>query len=99
MACGERGSGGANHFYIIRAGDEFGRLEFQRGGILEAGINGITNESLLAVVIDRLEGFQSGNFACRENAIALTRIQEALMWLNKRTADRLARGVEGKEEK
>lgn len=49
----------------------------------------------MAVVIDRLQGFQSGQYACRDNAIALTKLEEALMWLNKRTNDRIARGVEG----
>lgn len=53
------------------------------------------NEALLAVLEDRLIGFQSGQYACRENAVALTKIQEAMMWLQKRTRDRMARGVEG----
>lgn len=52
-------------------------------------------EALLAVVIDRLRGFQSGPYGCRENAVALTKIEEATMWLQKRTRDRMARGVEG----
>jgi hypothetical protein len=71
-------------------------IDFQNGPIQERGVNGVQNEDLLAVVIHRLQGFQSGSFSCRENAIALTKIQEALMWLEKRTADRKARGVEGK---
>lgn len=70
-------------------------IHFQNGPIAEAGVNGISNEVLLAIVEDRLLGFQSGQFACRENAIALTKIQEAMMWLQKRTRDRVARGVEG----
>lgn len=70
-------------------------IRFQNGPIGEAGVNGISNEALLAIVEDRLLGFQSGQFACRENAVALTKIQEAMMWLQKRTRDRLARGVEG----
>lgn len=53
------------------------------------------NEALLAIVEDRLQGFQSGQYACRENALALTKLQEAMMWLQKRTRDRMARGVEG----
>lgn len=75
------------------------RIEFQNGPIAEVGVNGISNEALLAVVEDRLLGFQSGQYACRENAIALTRIQEAIMWLQKRTRDRMARGVEGTNSK
>lgn len=70
-------------------------IRFQNGPIVESGVNGISNEALLAIVEDRLLGFQSGKYACRENAIALTKIQEAMMWLQKRTRDRVARGVEG----
>ena len=53
------------------------------------------NEDLIAIVIDRMQGFQSGQFKCRENAVALTKLEEALMWLRKRTQDREDRGVEG----
>ncbi len=70
-------------------------IRFQDGPVAEAGANGISIEALLAVVEDRLLGFQSGNYATRENAVALTKIQEAMMWLHKRTRDRMARGVEG----
>jgi len=56
-------------------------------------------EDLLNIVVDRLESFQSGDFACRENALALTKVQEALHWLNHRTADRIDRDVEGKSVK
>ena len=59
------------------------------------GVNGVTHEAQLAIVIDRLQGFQSGKYACRENAIALTKLQEAQMWLQSRTRARMARGVEG----
>lgn len=68
---------------------------FQNGPIQESGVNGVSGEALLAIVIDRIRSFQSGKYACRENAIALTHCEEALMWLQKRTRDRLARGVEG----
>lgn len=57
--------------------------------------DGTTNEELLAVLIDRLNHLQA-KFPCRENAIALTHMETALLWLDKRTADRKARGVEGK---
>lgn len=70
-------------------------IRFQNGPIAEAGVNGISNEALLAVVEDRLLGFQSGQYACRENAIALTKLQESMMWLQRRTRNRVARGVEG----
>lgn len=71
------------------------RLFFQNGPIKEVGINGITNEALLAVVADRLRNFQRGPFACKENALAFQRIQEALGALHSRTARREKAGVEG----
>lgn len=76
----------------------FACIRFQRNPIKEAGVNGCHNEDLIAIVIDRLQAFQSGQFNCRENAIAITKLEEALMWLNKRTSDRVARGVEGTSE-
>ena len=57
--------------------------------------NGAFVEDVIAAAIQRIEHYQSSIFACRENAIALTHLETALLWLNKRTADREARGVEG----
>lgn len=57
--------------------------------------NGTTLEEMLRVSIERLQDL-NGRFACRENSLAITKMQEALMWLNARTADRVSRGVEGK---
>lgn len=70
-------------------------IRFQNGPIGEVGVNGISQEALLAIVEDRLASFQAGPYACRENAVALTKVQEAMMWLQKRTLDRMRRGVEG----
>lgn len=95
----EPGAGNACHVYeVTQTGygqTSLTSVRFQNGPIQENDVNGCQNEDLLAIVIDRLQGFQSGNFSCRENAIALTKCQEALMWLEKRTADRVARNVEG----
>jgi hypothetical protein len=74
-------------------------IAFQGGPIAEAGVNGVSNEAILAVLIDRIQGFQSGEFSCRENAVALTHLETAMMWLQKRTRDRMARGVEGTMQK
>ena len=57
--------------------------------------DGTTNEEVLRVLIDRMQ-FLQAKFPCRENAIVITKLEESLMWLEKRTRDRLARGVEGK---
>ena len=92
------GAGGANHQYKVEfpEGKFDIEINFQKGPINEEGVNGITQEVLLAIVIDRLRSFQAGPFACRENALALTKVEEALMWLKSRTFARMARGVEGK---
>ena len=60
--------------------------------------DGTTNEELLKILIDRLNYLQA-KFPCRENAIVITKLEESLMWLNKRTEDRAARGVEGSNQK
>ena len=57
--------------------------------------NGTTVEEMLRVSIERLQDL-NGRFSCRENSIALTKMQEALMWVNERTGEREKRGVEGK---
>lgn len=94
----EPGSGGACHAYRISGmnnPDFYCELFFQDGAIKEVGVNGITQEALLAIVIDRLRGFQSGQFACNENARALSHVKRALRQLQVRTLTRIARGVEG----
>lgn len=92
----EPGPGGANHKYECSLPDGSTTLiAFQNGPILEAGVNGLTHEALIAIVVDRMQAFQSGPFACRENALALTKLEEAQMWLLQRTRNRMVRGVEG----
>lgn len=70
-------------------------IRFQNGPIKEHGVNGITQEALLAVVIDRLRSFQAGPFASEYNQEALVHTEQALHALQRRTRERLARGVEG----
>jgi hypothetical protein len=69
---------------------------FQNGPINEHGVNGITQEALLAIVEDRLTCFQGGPFACVENADALSHVRLAMQVLQNRTRERMSRGVEGK---
>ena len=76
----------------------YSTILFQNGPIPEVGVNGVTHEALLAILIDRLRSFQAGPYACRENALALTKLEEALHWLAARTSARVARGVEGTRE-
>lgn len=97
-------NGGASHLYVMRVHPGPGRtltephvqtLLFQHGPIGDVGVNGITHEVLLAILRDRLECFQKSKYACRENALALTKLEEAAMWLESRTKARVVRGVEG----
>lgn len=103
----EHGPGNACHRYEIGWGggpDDMSDanptyIAFQNGPVSEAGVNGISIEALLAIVEDRLDCFQSGPFACRENAGALSKVRDAMIWLQKRTLDRISRGVEGTSQK
>lgn len=100
FAIDEPGSGGANHCYrmsyTLKNGSSMNaHIEFQNGPIAEAGVNGITQEVLLAIVADRLECFQKGPFACAENEEALRWVKGAQEVLFKRTRERMERGVEG----
>jgi len=91
---------GSSHVYHIIASTDKGErllceVTFQKGPIRENGVNGITQEALLAIVEDRLIGFQNGPFACAANDEALRHVQKAMHALHSRTRDRLNRGVEG----
>lgn len=108
ITAGPLGEGGASTEYRIRLEritDESGPIreydyldiKFQSGDPREE-VNGFTNEALLSVLIDRMEGFQSGPFKSREGALVLTKLEEALHWMFARTLDRRFRGVEGKKE-
>jgi|SRR3990167_3536089 len=60
--------------------------------------NGAFVETIISAAVQRIEFYQTaanGKFKCRENAIAITKLEEALLWLNKRTQDREERKVEG----
>lgn len=70
---------------------------FQNGPVPTNGVNGLTQEALLAVSADRLRCFQAGPFASDDNAEALIHIEAALECLHRRTRNRIARDVEGKE--
>lgn len=102
------GNGGANHRYLIlRAGTEngdnplrpediVGDIQMQHGPrYAENSISGLTTADLLEIARDQLTAFQQGEMATRDAAVALTHIETALLWLNKRTEDRAERGVLG----
>lgn len=107
FAIDEIGNGGANHEYEIVPTVEAANytkpmtsIQFQNGPRKDhSSVSGVLDVDLLEIVRDRLKGFQSGPFACRENACALTHIEEALMWMNRRVEDRIERCVLGTNEK
>ncbi len=70
-------------------------INFQNGPVKEHGVNGITNEALLAIILHRLRVLNQ-TYPCRENSLAITNIEQGLMWLERRTQDRQKRGVEGR---
>lgn len=104
-AVDERGNGGANHEYLIRTSldgciQDLASVQFQNGARKETGsIHGVIDTDLLEIVRHRLQCFQAGPFNSRENAIALTHIEGALMWMNRRVEDRIERNVLGRNEK
>ena len=75
------------------------KIKFQEGALKEHGLNGILDKDLISIVLCRLQHFQKSEFATRENAIAITKLEEALMWMNKRNANRVMRKVQGTNEK
>lgn len=96
----EKGNGGANHLYEIISNNvtrnTMGIIQFQNGARKEENsIHGVLDTDLLEICRHRLQCFQAGPYATRENAVALTHIEEALMWMNKRVEDRIERNVLG----
>lgn len=91
------GPGGAHHTYHIDMPEgNLAIIKFQNGPRnAEGSIPGVLDTDLLEIVRDRLRCFQNGDYSCRENALALTCIEEALLWMNKRVEDRAERNVLG----
>lgn len=75
-------------------------INFQKGPRNEGNsTHGAIDTDLLEIVRHRLQQFQKGEFSTRENSIALTHIEEALLWLNKRVEERFEREVLGTYKK
>lgn len=69
-------------------------FRIQNGPIKEVGVNGCQVDTVIETAKIMIEGLNA-KFPCRENAMAITKLDEALLWLEKRKNDRVARGVEG----
>jgi len=66
----------------------------QSGPVKEYGVNGCQIDEVIRWAKEKVEEFNKA-FPCRENALAITKLDESLMWLAERKADRIRRGVEG----
>lgn len=104
----EIGPGGAFHTYSIHkeesdavmSSEPLTIIQMQKGARKDdASVHGVIDTDLLEIVRHRLQCFQAGGFATRENAVALTHIEEALMWMNRRVEDRIERNVLGTTQK
>lgn len=82
------------HFYRVDHGEGATVLGFQDGPVKVHGVNGMTSEALLAVLIDRTQ-ILNNEFPCAENETALTGMMAAQAAFESRTNARIARGVEG----
>ena len=104
---GEAGPGGAHHDYVVSFGNGLPEsdadglhIRFQCGPRKDPEARkGVCGADLLEIVRDQLQAFQAGPFSCRENACALTHIEDALMWLHRRAEDRTERNVLGMAER
>ena len=90
-------AGGASHHYVVSLeGAQLARMQFWHGPRHEPGSQpGILDAVLLAIVIDRMRCFNEGPLRARENALVLTKSEEALHWLKHRADERARRGVLG----
>ena len=95
--------GGASHRYMASIDGTAAAVldvQFQKGPRSEPGSTpGVIESVLLAIVADRMRSFQAGPYSCRENALVLTKVEEALHWLKHRADGRAKRGVLGTTKK
>lgn len=82
-----------NYIYVR---DDVNSLSFtiQDGPIKENGVNGCQVDTIIEAAKIILQGLNK-KFPCRENSIAITKLEESVMWLDKRKQDRVSRHVEG----
>lgn len=97
--------GGQCNRYLITIFDHSGQshgsveIAFHAGDPSEIDPpNGITQEALFAILIDRYKSFQAGPWRCRENALVLMKLKEARLWVRERADDRARRGVLGQNK-
>jgi hypothetical protein len=72
-------------------------VKIQDGPIKEVGLNGVQIDDIIVFAREFIEELNK-IFPCRENSIAITKLQEAEFWLDARKKDREKRGVEGENQ-
>lgn len=82
------------NFIYLRKDKNSISFTVQNGPIKEVGINGCQVDAIVETAKLIIEGLNK-KFPCRENAMAITKLDEALMWLRERTRKRIDRNVEG----
>ncbi|MEA2001443.1 MAG: hypothetical protein U9N84_06100 [Actinomycetota bacterium] len=69
-----------------------------QNGIMSEGRNGVVLEDMVEACIQRLRFFQDSKFRCRENALALTKLEEAAQWMRQRQRNRHLQNVQSSYE-
>lgn len=87
-------SSNRGHTYEIEVADQITRLDFQSGSIDKEGLNGLTTEALLAILIHRTR-LLDHRVPCSENERAIRHMEDALANLEIRSKRRKDRGVDG----
>jgi hypothetical protein len=86
-------------FVYVRHDANSVAFTIQKGPVKEHGVNGCQVDTLIHVakrMIEELNSQEEGKYSCRENAIAITKLDEAIHWLDHRKKDRQERDVEGR---
>ena len=87
-----------NNFIYTRHDVHSLSFTMQTGPIKEVGVNGVQVDTLIHAAKKIIEGLNE-KFPCRENALVVTKLDEAIHWLEHRKKDREKRGVEGYDRK
>ena len=83
-----------HNFVYVRHDVNSLSFTIQNGPIKEVGVNGCQVDTVIEAAKLMIEGLNK-KFPCRENSVAITKLDEALHWLEHRKKAREARGVEG----
>jgi len=73
-------------------------IRWQSGTVPAEGVNGHQPQEVLELVAERLRELNE-TVPSRETSLAITNVEQAILWLDERTRDRVARGVEGTHER